>query len=246
MTTIDAIPPVDAGKLEQFVFRAVDEIGATLNAALVVMGDQLGLYRALAGAGALTPAELAERTGTAERYVREWLNAQAAGGYVDYADGALLAGARAGGRAHRREQPRLPPRVLRDRTRLRAGLAADHRGRPRRRRSRLARAPPARPRRLRALLPAGYNAHLIESWLPALDGVVERSERGARVADVGCGHGASTILMARAFPTRPSSGPTTTPARSRPRAGARPRPASPAASLRGRPAAGFSGGATTS
>ena len=66
-----------------FVFRAVEEVGATLNAALVVMGDQLGLYRALAE-GPLTPAELAERTGTAERYVREWLNAQAAGGYVDY------------------------------------------------------------------------------------------------------------------------------------------------------------------
>jgi hypothetical protein len=89
MTLIDEAP-LDAGKLEQFVFRAVDEVGATLNAALVVMGDRLGLYRALAGAGALTPAELAARTGTAERYVREWLNAQAAGGYVDYhpAEGA--------------------------------------------------------------------------------------------------------------------------------------------------------------
>jgi Rv2258c-like winged HTH domain len=75
---------LDAGKLEQFVFRAVDEVGATLNAALVVMGDRLGLYRALAGAGALSPAELAARTGTAERYVREWLAAQAAGGFVEY------------------------------------------------------------------------------------------------------------------------------------------------------------------
>src|SRR5881398_2788052 len=75
---------IDGQKLEAFVFHAVDEIGATLNAALVVMGDKLGLYRALAGAGPLTPRELAERTGTAERYVREWLNAQAAGGYVEY------------------------------------------------------------------------------------------------------------------------------------------------------------------
>jgi len=75
---------VDGDKLMQFVFRAVDEVGATLNAALVVMGDKLGLYRALAGNGGLTPAELAELTGTAERYVREWLNAQAAGGYVEY------------------------------------------------------------------------------------------------------------------------------------------------------------------
>src|SRR5215204_4446284 len=87
MATIEEPVAIDGQKLEQFVFRAVDEVGATLNAALVVMGDRLGLYRALAGAGALTPAELAERTGTAERYVREWLNAQAAGGYVEYADG---------------------------------------------------------------------------------------------------------------------------------------------------------------
>src|SRR3954468_6810029 len=93
MATIEQ-QPLDVDKLHAFVFRAVDEIGATLNAALVVMGDKLGLYRALAGAGPLTPAglaaapptpaELAERTGPAERYVREWLNAQAAGGYVEY------------------------------------------------------------------------------------------------------------------------------------------------------------------
>src|SRR5437763_8308312 len=75
---------IDGAKLEAFVFRAVDEVGATLNTALVVMGDKLGLYKALAGAGPLTPTELAKRTDTAERYVREWLNAQAAGGYVEY------------------------------------------------------------------------------------------------------------------------------------------------------------------
>src|SRR3982751_2214214 len=75
---------LDVDKLMAFVFRAVDEVGATLNTALVVMGDRLGLYRAMAGAGPLTPTELARRTGTAERYVREWLNGQAAGGYVEY------------------------------------------------------------------------------------------------------------------------------------------------------------------
>ena len=84
MSTIQEPAAVDVDKLMAFVFRAVDEVGATLNAALVVMGDRLGLYKAMAGAGPLTPAELAERTGTAERYVREWLNAQAAGGFVDY------------------------------------------------------------------------------------------------------------------------------------------------------------------
>ena len=75
---------IDGSKLERFVFKVVDEIGATLNTALVVMGDRLGLYRALAGAGPLSSPELAERTGTVERYVREWLNAQAAGGFVEY------------------------------------------------------------------------------------------------------------------------------------------------------------------
>src|SRR5205809_5802280 len=84
MATLEESAAIDAAKLEAFVFRAVDEVGATLNAALVVMGDKLGLYRAMAGAGPLTPDELAERTGTAERYVREWLSNQAAGGYVEY------------------------------------------------------------------------------------------------------------------------------------------------------------------
>src|SRR3954451_649137 len=85
MATIEQpVETIDGAKLEQFVFRAVDEVGATLNTALVVMGDKLGLYKALAGAGPLTPTELAKRTDTAERYVREWLNAQAAGGYIEY------------------------------------------------------------------------------------------------------------------------------------------------------------------
>src|SRR4030081_2838264 len=84
MAILEEPTAIDEQKLEQFVFRAVEEVGATLNAALVVMGDKLGLYRALAGAGGLTPVELARRTGVSERYVREWLNAQAAGGYVEY------------------------------------------------------------------------------------------------------------------------------------------------------------------
>ena len=82
MTT--TTPEMDTDKLMAFVFRAVDEVGATLNAALVVMGDKLGYYRDLAAHGPSTPVELAERTGTSEPYAREWLNAQAAGEYVDY------------------------------------------------------------------------------------------------------------------------------------------------------------------
>ncbi|HZS49520.1 MAG TPA: SAM-dependent methyltransferase, partial [Bryobacterales bacterium] len=76
--------PIDETKLNQFMQQAVSELGATFNAALVVIGEKLGLYKAMAGAGPLSSAELAKRTGTAERYVREWLAAQAAGGYVLY------------------------------------------------------------------------------------------------------------------------------------------------------------------
>jgi 2-polyprenyl-3-methyl-5-hydroxy-6-metoxy-1,4-benzoquinol methylase len=201
-TTTDQPVAVDGDKLMQFVFRAVDEVGATLNAALVVMGDRLGLYRGLAGAGKLSPAELADRTGAAERYVREWLNAQAAGGYVEYdPDSGCYS---------------LPPEqtvALTDPTspaylpgffQIALGSVIDspkivekarsgdgfgwhehvhdvHEGCER-------------------FFRPGYNAHLIPEWLPALDGIVEKLERGALVADVGCGHGASTILMATAFP----------------------------------------------
>jgi SAM-dependent methyltransferase len=199
-TTTEA--PLDAAKLEQFVFRAVDEVGAALNAALVVMGDRLGLYTALAGAGPLTAAELADRTGTAERYVREWLNAQAAGGYVDYHPAEhrySLAPEQAVALTDADSPAYLPgffelalgsvldsPRIA-DAARTGEGFgwhehdAHVHDGCER-------------------FFRPGYNAHLLGSWLPALDGVVERLERGARVADVGCGHGASTILMATAFP----------------------------------------------
>ena len=197
-----AVVEIDGQKLEQFVYRAVDEVGATLNAALVVMGDKLGLYRALAGAGPLTPVELARRTGVAERYVREWLNAQAAGGYVEY-DGA------AGTYTLPPEQSvaladESSPAFLPGFFQLALGSVIDS------------------PRVTEAarngdgvgwhehnhdvfdgierFFRPGYNANLVPSWLPALDGVVEKLEQGASVADIGCGHGSSTIVMAEAFP----------------------------------------------
>jgi SAM-dependent methyltransferase len=202
MATTDEAVAVDGEKLMQFVFRAVDEVGATLNAALVVMGDKLGLYRALAGAGALTPGELAERTGTAERYVREWLNAQAAGGFVDYdpdsgrytlppeqtvaltdpGSPAYLPGFFQTAVGSVLDSPRIT-----EAARTGAGFGWHehvhdvHDGCER-------------------FFRPGYNAHLTTEWLPALDGVVEKLEQGALVADVGCGHGASTILMAETFP----------------------------------------------
>ncbi len=202
MTTTEQAVQVDGDKLMQFVFRAVDEVGATLNAALVVLGDKLGLYRALAGAGPLAPAELAERTGTAERYVREWLNAQAAGGFVEYDPDSgryTLPPEQAVALTDPASPAYLPgffqiavgsvldsPKIA-EAARTGAGFGWHehvqdvHEGCER-------------------FFRPGYNANLITSWLPALDGVVAKLERGALVADVGCGHGASTILMAQAYP----------------------------------------------
>ena len=203
MTMTEHPIEVDGEKLMQFVFRAVDEVGATLNAALVVMGDKLGLYRTLAGTGGLSPGELAQRTGTAERHVREWLNAQAAGGYVEYDPDR-------GCYALRPEQAVAltdedSPAYLPGFFQIALGSVIDS---------------PKIIEKARSgegfgwhehvhdvyegcerFFRPGYNAHLVSEWLPALDGVVERLERGALVADVGCGHGASTILMAQAFPT---------------------------------------------
>ncbi|HVO53671.1 MAG TPA: class I SAM-dependent methyltransferase [Solirubrobacterales bacterium] len=193
---------IDAEKLEQFVFGAVGEVGATLNAALVVMGDKLGLYRALAGAGGLTPAELAQRTQTSERYVREWLNAQAAGGYVSYEpeDGTYTLPPEQTVAMTDESSPAFLPGFFQ----IALGAVIDS------------------PRITEAarggdgvgwhehnhdvfdgcerFFRPGYNANLVADWLPALEGVVPKLERGARVADVGCGHGSSTILMAKAFP----------------------------------------------
>jgi len=202
VTTIEEPRSLDEEKLMQFAFRAVDEVGATLNAALVVMGDKLGLYRAMAGAGPLTPEELASRTGTTERYVREWLNAQAAGGYVEYEpEGGRyeLAPEQAVAFTDESSAAYLPgffqiaigsvidsPRIT-ETVRNGGGLGWHehvhdvHEGCER-------------------FFRPGYNAHLVESWLPALEGVVAKLDAGAKVADIGCGHGASTVLMAQAFP----------------------------------------------
>jgi SAM-dependent methyltransferase len=202
MAAVEEQPAVDGDKLMGFVFRAVDEVGATLNTALVVMGDRLGLYRALAGAGLLTPGELAERAGTAERYVREWLNAQAAGGYVDYDPDSgryALPAEHAVALTDESSPAYLPgffqialgtvhdsPRIT-EAAKTGVGVGWHdhvhdvHEGCER-------------------FFRPGYNANLVPAWLPALDGVVGKLQRGARVADAGCGHGASTIVMAQAFP----------------------------------------------
>ena len=194
-------PPLDQDRLNQFLGAAVGDLGAAISATLVLVGDKLGFYKALADSEA-TPAELAARTGTTERYVREWLGNQAAGGYVQYdaASGRYsldpvqaLCLADPGGPVDLPGAYYLIEATFHalDRTvdNFRTGKGMEwgehhaclFHGTER-------------------FFRAGYNAHLLGEWLPALDGVAAKLARGAKVADIGCGHGASTVLMAQAYP----------------------------------------------
>ena len=190
-------------RLNAFLGRAVVDIGATLHAGLVVIGEKLGLYKALASAdGPLTPAELAAKTSTNERYVREWLNSQAAGGYVTYHADTMrysLDAEQAFTLANEDSPAYLPgafqlvTSAIKSESRIAEvfGTGAgfgwhehDHglfEGTER-------------------FFRPNYVGNLVSSWIPALHGVEEKLRRGARVADVGCGHGASAILLAQAFP----------------------------------------------
>jgi SAM-dependent methyltransferase len=189
-------------KLTQFVHKALGDIGGALTAGLVVIGDKLGLYKALAASGPLSSAELAQRTGTAERYVREWLAAQAAAGYVNY-DAATR-------RYHMSEEQiealtneESPAFVLGGFQGMTAALKAEPKITEGFRTGRGVgwhEHDPALFEGTRRFFHPGYAANLVSSWIPALEGVEAKLKAGARVADVGCGLGASTMLMARAFP----------------------------------------------
>ena len=193
---------VNPDKLNAFMGKMLGDVGAAMNASLMLLGDKLGLYKALAAKGPLTAAELAKATGTTERYIREWLAAQAASGYVEYdsasgkfsmspeqtlvfgdddspvflgAVGSLVA-------ATFLDEPKIS-----DAFKTGKGVGWN-------RRSECLFCGTAR------FFRTGYKHHLVQEWLPALDGVVDKLNRGAKVADIGCGHGVSTQLMARAFP----------------------------------------------
>jgi SAM-dependent methyltransferase len=196
-------------KVQQFAERALAEAAATAGLALARLGDRLGLWQAMAGAGPLTAAELAERTGTAERYVREWLACQAAGGYVTYdpAAGTVTLPEEVAAVLAIEDSPvygayMLPllavlwkdEAALAEAFRSGAGIGWDQHhpdlyGE-------------SAERGARQL----YRDQLLPSWIPALDGVAARLEQGAPVADVGCGSGVATILLAQAYPRSTFSG----------------------------------------
>jgi SAM-dependent methyltransferase len=199
---------LDMQKLDELLGRGVVDFGATMHAALIAIGDRLGLYKALAQSGPMTPQQLAEKTGTTERYVREWLSSQAAGGYVTYdkssgrfslteeqafvlADDnspAFLPGAFQVALASTRSLDKIA-----DAFKTGKGVGWHEHD------------PELFVGTERFFRP-GYAANLTTSWIPALDAVESKLKRGARVADVGCGHGASTVLMAQAYPSSTFTG----------------------------------------
>jgi SAM-dependent methyltransferase len=194
--------PIDEAKLNAFMGRAVGDMGAAIHAVLVMLGDRLGLYKAMANNGPMTSSELASRTGTTERYVREWLNANAASGYVTYDvasqkyslppeqalalavenSPAFIPGAFQIISACFHDADKIEEAF---RTGKGVGWHEHHHdlfhGTER-------------------FFRPGYLANLTTQWIPALDGVEAKLRAGAKVADIGCGLGASTILMAKDYP----------------------------------------------
>ena len=193
---------IDEAKLEAFMGRALTDIGAIISAPLVVIGEKLGLYRAMAHAGPLSSQQVAERSGAAERSVREWLRNQAAGGYITYdadSDRYTLPDEHALALADEDS-----PFYVLGAYDMFASLYADEDQIIEAFRSGQGMGWHEHDHRLfrstERFFRPGYRAHLVAEWIPALEGVQEKLERGAKVADVGCGHGASTVIMAEAFP----------------------------------------------
>jgi SAM-dependent methyltransferase len=193
---------IDEAKLNAFMGNFVHDLGAVMHAATIVVGDQLGLYKALAEGPPATADELARRTETDPRYLREWLSAQAASGYVSYDPASAcfsLSEEQAFALAEEGSPAFIPgafqvcvdqfksiPKMTQA---LRTGLGIgwhEH--------------DPSLFNGTERFFRPGYAANLVANWLPALDGMVARLEAGASVADIGCGHGASTLIMAEAYP----------------------------------------------
>lgn len=200
--TATEVPPVDDARLEQVLGQVVTDMGAAINAVLVMIGDELGLWAAMRGAGPMTVTALSDRTGINEKYLHEWLGAQAASSYLEYDAAAetftlspeqALAFADPNSPAYMMGGYHILSSAFRDRgpitDALREGrgfgwhehdpelfLGTEQFFRP------------------------GYRTHLAAEWLPAIEGMVEKLDAGCAVADIGCGHGASTVVMASAYP----------------------------------------------
>jgi 2-polyprenyl-3-methyl-5-hydroxy-6-metoxy-1,4-benzoquinol methylase len=198
----ESMRPIDQQKLNALLGQAVQDMGASLHAALIVIGDRLGLYRSMRDGKPVTPAELAARTGTSERYVREWLNANAAGNYVQYhaeSGSYSLSPEQAFVLALDNTPVHLPgfyhmlASAMKDEEKLaeifRTGKGFGWHEHEK-----------GLFEGCERFFRPSYLANLTTSWIPALDGVEAKLSAGAKAADVGCGHGASTILMAQAYP----------------------------------------------
>ena len=197
MSTAVPSREINEDKMHQFLGKVVGDFGASLGSSLAYLGQKLGLYKAVAEAGSVTPAELAQQTNTNERYVREWLVNQAAGGYVDYdpATGRYSLSPEQQVALTDENSPfyvgggffvvkAMTQAVERIETHFRNGggmLWGEHH-------------PDLFIGTARFFRP-GYLAYLTASWIPALTGAEEKLKAGAKVADIGCGLGASTIIM---------------------------------------------------
>ena len=191
---------MDDAKLQEFMAKLVNDMGGAAMLASVIVGEELGLYRAMADGVSLTADDLAAKTHCQPRLTREWLNAQAASGYVEYADGRFRLPPEQAMALADEESPvyvaggaAVLASMFLDKDKIVTAMRGDgalswgdHH--------------PCMFSGTERFFRPGYRANLVASWLPALDGVVEKLEQGAKVADVGCGHGASTIVMAQAYP----------------------------------------------
>jgi SAM-dependent methyltransferase len=189
-------------KLNELVGRLVNDLGASLAGASILLGDRLGLYKAMADGETVTSAELAKKTGLHERYVREWLSGQAASGYIDYypekeafslSPEQAMAFAEEGSPAFFAGAFDVVQATYLDEPKVAEGFRTG-KGVGWHEHSKCLFSGTER------FFRPGYNANLVSNWIPALDGVEAKLKAGAKVADVGCGHGASTIVMAKAYP----------------------------------------------
>jgi 2-polyprenyl-3-methyl-5-hydroxy-6-metoxy-1,4-benzoquinol methylase len=207
----EAVMAIDQRKLQALLGRAVADIGANFRAALVVTGDKLGLFRALHELGPTTPQDLAKHTGTHEPHVQEWLSAIAAGGYITY-EGASQAFSLSEEQAVALFDADLPGAFLLAQATVKSesritqifrtgqGMGShEHDPAPFEGMGSHEHDPAPFEGTARFFRP-GYSVNLVPTWIPALDGVQAKLEQGGRVADIGCGHGSSTMLMAKAFP----------------------------------------------